>query len=143
MEEDIMRKRDEIRGVILLIAGAAIFASALLHGAVNVPHLRQDMLEIGVRQSLIGAVSLVLYFSVVAMFAFAAVVLVGAISSFRGRVPGPLPLWLVAACYVVFGLVAYFRVDPNAHYLGYAFMGLLVAAGTALSPSSRQLRHPV
>lgn len=130
-----MRVRDSIRGILLLAGGAAILASAFVHGMINVPHLREDMLEIGMRPSLLGAISLVLYFSVVAMFAFAALVLTGAISLFRGKRPQLVPLWLIAGSYLVFGFVAFVRIDPNAHFLGYAFMGLLVAIGAAPSPS--------
>ena len=130
-----MPVRDSIRGMLLLVGGAAILASAVIHGVINVPHLRQDMLEIGMRQSLFGAISLVLYFSVVAMFAFAALVLTAAISLLRGKVPQLVPLWLIASSYLIFGIVAFVRIDPNAHFLGYAFMGLLVAVAAAPSPS--------
>jgi hypothetical protein len=127
--------RDSIRGTLLLVGGAGILASAVLQGALNVPHLRQDMLEIGMRPSLLAAISLVLYFSVVAMFAFAALVLSGAISQLRGKAPQLVPLWLIAGSYLIFGFVAFVRIDPNAHFLGYAFMGFLVAMGAAPSPS--------
>ena len=131
-----MLARDSIRGILLLIGGALILASAVLHGVINVPHLREDMLEIGMRPSLLGAISLVLYFSVVAMFAFAALVLAGAISLLRGQIPPLTPLWMIASSYLVFGLVAYIMVFQNVHFLGYSFMGLLVASGTALPRST-------
>ncbi len=121
-----------IRILLLLIGGAAILASAVLHGLINVPHLREDMVEIGVRPSLFGAISLVLYFSVVAMFAFAALILGGAISLFRGKVPQVLPLWLIAGTYLIFGIVAYVKIGHSIHYLGYALMGIVVAMGAAL-----------
>ena len=130
-----MPVRDSIRGILLLVGGAAILASAVVHGVINVPHLREDMLEIGMRPSLFGAISLVLYFSVVAMFAFAALVLNAAISLLRGKVPQSVPLWLIGGSYLIFGFVAFVRIDPNAHFLGYALMGLLVAVGAGLSPS--------
>lgn len=129
-----MSARASAASVLLLVGGAAILASALLHGAVNVPHLRGDMLEIGVRSSLVGAISLVLYFSVVAMFAFAGLVLAGGVASLVGRAPHRAALWLVAGCYIAFGIVAYALVDANAHFLGYAGMGLVVALGALLTP---------
>jgi hypothetical protein len=46
-----------------------------------------------------------------------------------------VPLWLIAGSDLIFGIVAFVRIDPNAHFLGYTFMGLLVAVGAALSPS--------
>ena len=91
-------------------AGPRSWGTAVVHGVINVPHLREDMLEIGMRSSLLGAISLVLYFSVVAMFAFAALVLTGAISLLRGKSPQLAPLWLIAGSYLVFGLVAFVRI---------------------------------
>jgi hypothetical protein len=132
-----MPARDSIRGIFLLVGGAAILASAVLHGVINVPHLRQEMVEIGMRPSLLGAISLVLYFSVVAMFAFAALVFSGAASLLRGGVPQLVPLWLIAGSYLVFGLAAFVKIGPNVHFLGYALMGLLVAMGAG--PSHRRL----
>ena len=129
-----MPARYSIPGLLLLAGGAAILGTAVVHGVINVPHLREDMLEIGMRSSLLGAISLVLYFSVVAMFAFAALVLTGAISLLRGKSPQLAPLWLIAGSYLVFGLVAFVRIDPNVHFLGYALMSLPVAMGAALSP---------
>jgi hypothetical protein len=124
--------------MLLSVGGIAILASAVVHGVSNVPHLREDMLEIGMRPTLLRAVSLVLYFSVVAMFAFAALVLSGAISLLRGKVPQPLPLWLIAGTYVIFGGVAFVKIAPSVHYLGYALMGLVVAIGAGLISSGME-----
>lgn len=133
-----MSARYAIRIMLLLIGGAAIFASAILHGMNNVPHLREDMLEIGMRPTLFRAISLVLYFSVVAMFAFATLVLSGAITLLRRKVPQLISLWLIAGVYVTFGVVAFVKIAPSIHYLGYALMGLLVAIGTALISSGKE-----
>ncbi|MBA3768668.1 MAG: hypothetical protein H0W99_17155 [Acidobacteria bacterium] len=130
-----MTARYLMRAMLLLIGGAMILASALIHATINVPHLREDMQEIGMRPTLFGAVSLVLYFSVIAMFAFAALVLNSALSLLRGRVPQSIPLWLIAGTYLIFGGVAFVKIAPSPHYLGYALMGLLVAIGAALSVS--------
>jgi hypothetical protein len=121
-----------MRGTLLGIGGAFILASAFLHAIVNVPHLRADMIEIGMRPTLLRAVSLVLWFSVVAMFGFAALVLQAAAASLRGGAPRAAPLWIVSAAYVAFGIVASVAVAPSPHFLGYTAMGLLVAAGTLL-----------
>lgn len=126
-----MTARYLTRMMLLLSGGATILASAVVHGMINVPHLREDMLEMGMRPSLFGAVSLVLYFSVVAMFAFAALVLGSAVSLLRGKVPQLIPLWLIAGTYVTFGVVAFLKIAPSAHYLGYALMGILVAMSAA------------
>jgi hypothetical protein len=124
--------RHGIRGGVLFIASIAILGTAMLHGIVNVPHLHEDLLEIGVRRTLVAAVMLVLYFSVVAMFAFGGLVLSSAVGSFRGNHPQQAPLWIIAASYVVFGVASFVLVSPSPHILGYAGMGVLVAVGAAL-----------
>lgn len=133
--------------VILVLAAAAILGTAALHGIVNVPHLREDMVEIGVRPSLLGAITPVLYFSVVAMIAFGGLVLSGTVQCIRGGSLQRAPLWIVAITYMVFGLAAFVQVGRSPHYLGYAAMGLLVAIGAVLhkptsSPVSRTPIYP-
>lgn len=137
--------RQSISSAVLVLAALAILGTAVLHGMVNVPHLREDMVEIGVRPTLLGAITLVLYFSVVAMFAFGGLVLSGAVQSLRGRSPERAPLWVVALCYLAFGLAAFFLVGRSPHFLGYAGMGLLVAIGAALrKPTSGPIsRTPI
>lgn len=124
--------RKSLSGTLLILAALAILGSAVHHGTGNVPHLREDMVEIGVRPTLLGAIMVTLYFSVVAMFAFGGLVLSGAVQSLRGRSPQGAPLWVVAATYMGFGLAAFVLVGPSPHFLGYAAMGLLVALGASL-----------
>ena len=73
-----------------------------------------------------------LYFSVVAMFAFGALVLSSAVRSFRGGHPQAATLWIIAASYMAFGLAAFLLVSRSPHMLGYAGMGVLVAVGATL-----------
>ena len=101
------------RAAFLMVGGGAILASAVLHAMVNVPHLREDLLEIGTRPGLLAAVSLVLYFSVIAMVAFGSLVLATAFEMRRGRPAPAAPLWVTAGAYVAFGLVA-FAVQQEA-----------------------------
>jgi hypothetical protein len=127
-------------GVILAVAGFVMLGSAILHAMVNVPHLHEDLREVGVRPTLVAAVMLVLYFSVVAMFAFGSLVMSSAVKSLRGRDLQRMPLWIVAAIYVGFGLVAFAQVSPTPHTLGYAGMGALVAVGAGLSFSQARVK---
>jgi hypothetical protein len=117
------------RAALLMAGGAAILASAVLHGATNVPHLREDLLDIGVRPRLLATVSLVLYFSVIAMGGFGSLVLATALAMLRGRPAPAAPLWVTAGAYVAFGLIAFAMVGRSVHYLGYAAMGVVVAFG--------------
>jgi hypothetical protein len=130
--------RHELRATVLLVASIAILGAATLHGLVNVPHLHEDLVETGVRHTLVAAVLLVLYFSVVAMFAFGGLVLAGAVGAFRGRQTARAALWAVSATYLVFGVAGAMLVSRSPHMLGYAGMGLLVAVGTALSSDDRR-----
>lgn len=84
-----MPSRDSLGRIFLIAGAAAMVAAALVHGLVNVPHLREDLLELGIRRSLVLAVSLVLYFSVVAMSGFAALVVSAATSVLRGKALTP------------------------------------------------------
>ena len=110
------------RAAFLMVGGAAILASAVLHGMVNVPHLREDLLEIGTRPRLLAAVSLVLYFSVIAMFGFGSLVLATSVAMLRGKPVAAAPLWVTAGAYVAFGLVAFAMVSQSVHFLGYALI---------------------
>jgi hypothetical protein len=74
---------------------------------------------------------------VVAMFAFAALVVADGIALLRGKAPQIAPLWTIAASYAIFGVIAYVVMDGSPHALGYTLMGALVAAGTALAPRVR------
>src|SRR6478735_7908204 len=87
------------RAAFLMLGGAAILASAVLHGLVNVPHLRDDLLEIGTRPRLFATISLVLYFSVIAMVGFGALVLASSFAMLRGRPAAAAPLWVTAGAY--------------------------------------------
>jgi hypothetical protein len=129
--------RNSAGAIVLLLAGIFLLASALLHGMHNIPHLREDMVEIGVRPTLMKAILLVLWFSVLSMFAFAAIVFGAAVKAFRGVRPETMPLWIVATLYTFFGIGAFVLVSPSHHFLGYTLIGLLVASGAFLSAARR------
>ena len=104
---------------------------------VNVPHLREDMLEIGMRPSLLVAVSLVLYFSVVAMFAFAVRGLAGAVSLLRGAFAVGSPLDDRRQVMWFFGFVAFVQDRPERPLPGLRIHSegtLLVALGADYVP---------
>ena len=105
--------------------------AALVNAAIFVPHLRADMAEIDVRPTLLGAVSLGLHFSTFAMFAFACLVLVAAIQSSRARVTARLPLTIIAATYIGFGIAA-FIWSGSYHALGYVLMGVLIVGAVVI-----------
>jgi hypothetical protein len=111
---------------------ALLIASALLmmFGAVGytfnvVPDLHGDLVEIGVRPTVLGGTVLYLYFSAIAMFGFALMVSAAAIQAIRGIPPARIPLAVVAVIYTAFGVMAFSR-SHNPHHLGPLAMGVLL-----------------
>ena len=106
--------------------------AAVVNALISVPHLRADMIEINVRPTLLGAVTLGLYFGTFAMFGFALVVLAAAVHASRGATPTRPPLAIIAAIYVAFGVSAFFVWSGSAHTLGYVLMGVLIGLAISL-----------
>jgi hypothetical protein len=127
------------------IRTALLTASALLmaFGAVGnalmvVPDLHGDLVEIGVRPSVLGGTVMLFYFAVLTMFGFALMVAAAAIQSMRGIAPARLPLGIVATIDTVFGIMAFSR-SHNPHHLGPVAMGVLLAAALAIPGSKRSI----
>ncbi len=123
--------RQSLRTVLLFAAGLLMGFAALMTATVSVPHLREDLAEINVRPTLLGAVSLGLHFGTFAMFAFTCLVLVAALQSLRAAVTARLPLSIIAATYTGFGIVA-FIWSGSHHTLGYVLMGVLILGAVAI-----------
>ncbi|PYR57109.1 MAG: hypothetical protein DMF91_20235, partial [Acidobacteria bacterium] len=120
-------------------------ASALLmmFGAVEnafvvVPDLHGDLVEIGVRPTVLGGTVLRLYFGALAMFGFAVMVSAAAIQAIRGIAPARLPLAVIAVIDTAFGIMAFSR-SHNPHHLGPLVMGVLLGAALAIPGSKRSL----
>jgi hypothetical protein len=110
---------------LLMVFGAAGYAFEIL------PDLHGDLIEIGVRPTVLGGTVLHLYFAGMAMFGFALMVSVAAIQAMRGVTPARLPLAIVAVIYIVFGVMSFSR-SHNAHHLGMLAMGVLLGAALAI-----------
>jgi len=121
-----------LRTVLLFVAALLIGFAAFLNATVSVPHLREDMLEIHVRPTLLSAVLLGLHFGTLAMFAFAFVVFVSALQSLRRSSMARLPLSIIGITYLAFGIVAFIWTG-SYHTLGYVFGGVLLL-GAILIP---------
>jgi hypothetical protein len=121
----------QLRTLLLFAAGLLMGFAALVYATVSVPHLREDMVEINVRPTLLGAVSLGLHFGTFAMFAFAGLALVAAVQSLRKAVVARPPLWIIAVLYIGFGVFAFVRTGSH-HTLGYVFIGILVVGGAVI-----------
>jgi hypothetical protein len=123
--------RQALRTTLLFAAALLMGFAALMNATVNVPHLREDLVEINVRPTLLGAVSLGLHFGTFAMFAFTCLVLAAALQSLRAAVIARLPLSIIAAMYVGFGTMA-FAWSGSLHTLGYVLMGVLIFGAIAI-----------
>jgi hypothetical protein len=124
-----------IRTFFLCAAAFLLAFTALTSLTVAVPHLREDLLEINVRPTLLSAVMMGLDFGTFAMFGFTALVLVAAIQSLRGFAAYRLPLSLVAITFAAFGVFAFLRTG-NHHTLAYLLIGILILGGTAIPDST-------
>lgn len=105
--------------------------AAFVNASVVVPHLREDLIEINVRPTLLGAVSLALNFSTFAMFAFTLMVLAAAIKSLQGKTTAPVMLWIIGLTYTVFGVFA-FILSGSHHSLVYLAMGALLLGAAVI-----------
>jgi hypothetical protein len=117
----------------------ALFAASallMLFGAIGdalvvVPDLHGDLIEIGVRPSVLGGTVLRLYFAALANFGFALMVSVATIQSMRGIPPTRLPLAIVSVIYTAFGIFA-FSQSHNPHHVGRVAMGVLLGAALVM-----------
>jgi CHASE2 domain-containing sensor protein len=120
-----------VRTTVLIVSGLLMLIGALGDTLVVLPDLHGDLIEIGVRPTVLGGTVLHLYFSAAAMFAFAVIVAVAAVDSVRGRHPARVPLAAIALIYGGYGVVA-FSHSHNPHHFVPVVIGLLLAAATAI-----------
>jgi uncharacterized membrane protein YoaK (UPF0700 family) len=124
---------------VLLAAAALLMAfGAATYALIVVPDLHGDLIEIGVRPTVLGGTVIYLHFAAVAMFGFALMVSAAAVQSARGTAPARVPLLIVALIYTVFGVMAFSR-SHSPHHLGYLVMGLLLGTALAIPRSERSL----
>jgi hypothetical protein len=120
---------------LLALAAALMWIGAAGFAFVLEPDLHGDLLEIGVRPTVLGTTVMHFYFAGMAMAGFALMTSVAAVQSARGVAPPHVPLAIVAAIETVFGAMQFSR-SHSPHHLGSIAMGILVAA--ALLMPSRQ-----
>ena len=127
-----------LRTALFVAAALLIIFGAIGDAFVVVPDLHGDLVEIGVRPTVLGGTVLYLYFSAIAMFGFALMVSAAAIQALRGIPPARFPLAVIAVIYTAFGVLAFSR-SHSAHHLGPLAMGILLAAALAIPASKRSL----
>jgi hypothetical protein len=116
----------------LLIAASALMCFGVAGNALAViPDLHGDLIEIGVRPSVLNTTVFHLYVGVMAQFAFAVIAAAAAFESMKGRTPARLPLAVIAVVHTITGVLAFSR-SHSPHHLGPIVMGGLVAAAIAI-----------
>lgn len=128
---------NQLRVTLLALAALLMLFGAIGYAVVLLPDLHGDLVELGVRPTVLGATVLHLYFAAAAMFAFVIIVSAAAIKAFRGRQFERMPLAIIAVIHSVFGLVAFSR-SYNPHHLGAVLMGVLLAAALVVPDSTKK-----
>jgi hypothetical protein len=127
-----------LRTVLLIASALLMIFGAVGDAFVVVPDLHGDLVEIGVRPTVLGGTVLRLYFGAIANFGFALMVSAAAIQAIRGIPPARLPLAVIAVIYTAFGVLAFSR-SHNPHHLGALAMGVLLGAALAIPRFRRSL----
>src|SRR5207245_4953532 len=96
-----------LRAALLFAAAALMLFAAIVSATISLPHLREDMLEIHVRPTLMAAVLVALSFGTMAMFGFTLIVLAAAIQTVRNAAIDRISLGIIAAVYAIFGITAF------------------------------------
>jgi len=117
------------RSVVLLIAGALLVMSSLAHACRSWPPLRAALVQAQVDAGSLRAVAVAWFFSSAAILTFAAIVIATAWAIWRGRATSPLPVLLVAAAYLLFGIATLFYEGQSRHFLFFVVLAGLMAAG--------------
>lgn len=118
---------NRVRTALLAAAATLLLIGALGNAFVVLPDLRGDLIELGIRRSVLVPTLFDLYAQVMTGFAFVVIVLAAAITSARG---GPLPIVALATIATVVCVegVMRFSVSHNPHHFAPIVMGLLIAA---------------
>ena len=116
-----------MRASLLAVAAALMVCGAVADAVVMVPALHGDLVEIGVRPSVLGGTMIRLYAGALALWGFALIVGLSAIQEMRGSAAAALPLAVIAVVEIASGVIA-FSASHNPHHLGPIVGGVLVVA---------------
>ena len=125
------------RAVFLTIAAALMLIGAAGFTFVLLPDLHGDLVEIGVRPTVLGGTVVHLYFTGLAMFGFALIAGWASIQSVRGVATATLPLAVAAVVEVLFGAMAY-SSSHSPHHLGSLASGVLLWGALFIPDSARR-----
>lgn len=132
MRDDQPSRRDSrpVRTGALAIAAVLITIGGLGNALVVVPDLHGDLIEIGVRRTVLNGTVDALYFAALANFGFAIIVSAAALQSARGIAPARIPLVVAALIYTITGVMVFSR-SHNPHHFAAIVMGALLFVAVA------------
>jgi len=116
-----------LRSALFIASALLMMFGAIAYSFILLPDLHGDLIEIGVRPTVLGGTVTHLYFAAFAMFGFPLMVAAAAIQTIRGIEPSRFPLVVIAVIYVFFGVILFSR-SHNPHHFGTMAMGVLLAA---------------
>jgi len=128
---------DSTRTVFLAIAATLMLVGAAGFTFVLLPDLHGDLVEIGVRPTVLGGTVVHLYFAGLAMFGFALIAGWALIQSVRRVATATLPLAVAAVIDILFGAIA-FSSSHSPHHLGPVASGVLLLAAVFIPDPSRR-----
>lgn len=127
--------RSRIQPVLLALAGLILAFATLTHGRIVVPHLREDLVEIAVRPTLLKAIHQAMNLGVVTLAAATLIILVEALRSYRGLPVPRVSIAILGIALIAIGAMA-FQATHNHHSLGYALIGAVLLGAVLVESSS-------
>ncbi len=118
-----------MRGVVVMVTGVIVILSSAAHSALGWPEIRRGLTELRVDEDLAGAIAAGWYFGSAAMAAFGLMLIAFGMRLRRGDASALLPVRIIAACYLVFGLAALI-IRKNPHFLLFVATGLMAGLPT-------------
>lgn len=119
------------RAALLVVAGVFILIGAAGNAFNLIPDLHGDLVELGVRRTVLGGSVILMDFAALSMFGFLVIVGAAATQALRGVTPARLPLAAIGAVYVAAGCIA-FSWGHSPHHLGNVAVGLLLVTAAAM-----------
>lgn len=128
-----------LRTSFLSAAAILMWIGALGYTVVVLPDLHGDLVEIGVRPTVLGGTVLHLNFAAAAMIGFAVIVSVAAVEALRGTAPKRFQLAVIAVIYGWHGWAAFSR-SRDIHHFAPIAMAILLAMAIAMRAESPRVK---
>jgi hypothetical protein len=117
-----------VRSYVVLFAGAMMVLSSIPHAALGWPAMRGELQRLGAGADLVGGLGAGWMFGSFSMAALGLIVVMGALRFRKGDTSGRASILVAAACYLSFGLAAFFLRDFNPGFLLFVVNGILAGA---------------